>query len=45
MPLTINVLNLGISPNKDLSVLGMANFNLSPICNFKSFAKASPIII
>ena len=45
MPITVNVLNLGMSPNKDLSVLGIANFKLSPICKFNSLANASPIII
>ena len=38
---TVTVENLSSIMNKDLSVLGIANFNLSPICNFNSFANAS----
>ena len=45
IPSTIKVLNLGIFPNNDLSVLGTAIFNLSPIFKFNLLAKASPIII
>ena len=39
------VLNLGILPSKEASVLGIAIFIRSPIFKSKSFAKASPIII
>ena len=45
IPAMLRVLNLGILPKIDLSVLGIAIFSLSPIFKFISLANASPIII